>query len=538
MEHIYKMDGYDEMLLSEEANFEIDDSVDKFSLKNKLDMLESYDNLFVVCKIIKYSSSIITIKVAFNISDIEDIELDFFRFGTFYLMYGTLTEISNALLPNDVMTDIVLISPNILIKNLMKNPLGMIVSSDTFFSKVHSNFTYPPFLPVQNVSKRMKQLVNENITIFGPLANNFKYSNDSIRDICRGFGKLPAECILRLNCNIRSRGLIGKSILFEQKLKRIIPNLKGILEPSDVKVFLTITINSDYDDKYYKGIYWKDLYSYIGKITEKFPNTLSLTIIIEETIRSSLKEDAIYQEEFRKMLEPLKILNTLRFSNMLIPVNFFIEYIRSLDNLQELRLCHVELKTVDFNFDDFCENFQEAMKNVDTFELKGSHVIERNILQYEDKFWNILSQLPKLKSLYFTEHDLPEDPFTDDISDDYFPFDLEEIGTGLSSLTQLTFLSLSKCGYTPRSIRELLSPVLGKLVNLVTLDLSQTIIRIFEEEDVPSMNREMIEAFIPILQILQEHKLRILIVSDNPLLNEEDITYLIRSLPLVKIIYN
>lgn len=118
-----------------------------------------------------------------------------------------------------------------------------------------------------------------------------------------------------------------------------------------------------------------------------------------------------------------------------------------------------------------------------------------------------------------------------------FP-NLEEIGTGLSSLTQLTFLSLSECGYTPRSIRELLSPVLGKLVNLVTLDLSQTIIRIFEEEDVPSMNREMIEAFIPILQILQEHKLRILIVSDNPLLNEEDITYLIRSLPLVKIIYN
>jgi hypothetical protein len=124
------------------------------------------------------------------------------------------------------------------------------------------------------------------------------------------------------------------------------------------------------------------------------------------------------------MLEPLKILNTLRFSNMLIPVNFFIEYIRSLDNLQELRLCNLSLKTVDFNFDDFCENFQEAMKNVDTFELKGSHVIERNILQYEDKFWNILSQLPKLKSLYFTEHDLPEDPFTDDISDDYFPFDL------------------------------------------------------------------------------------------------------------------
>ena len=529
-DYIYKMDEYDEMLLYEEANFEIDDSVDKFSLINKLHILDLYDNLFVVCKIINYSSSIITIKAAFNISDIdiENSKLDFFRFGTFYLMYGTLTEISNALLPNDVIINRVLISPNILIKNLMKNSLGMIVSSDTFFPKVHSNFTYPPFLPVQNVSKRMKKLVNENITIFGPLSNDFKYSNDSIRDLCRGFGKLPTDCILRLNCKISSHGLIEKN--------RIRPNLKGILEPSDVKVFLTITINSDY-----KGKYWKDLYSYIGKITKKFPNTLSLNISIEEEINSSLREDAIYQEEFKKMLEPLRILNTLRFSNMLIPVNFFIEYIRSLDNLQELRLCSLMLKTVDFNFDDFCENFQEAMKNVDTFELKGPHFIKDHLFQYEDKFWNILRQLPKLKSLYFTKYALPEEPFSEDDSDDsddYIPFDLEEIGTGLSSLIQLTFLSLSECEYTSRTISELLGPVLEKLVNLVTLDLSQTIMPVLEAEDVPSMNREMIEAFIPILQILQEHKLRILIVSNNPLLNEEDITYLIRSLPRVQIIYN
>jgi hypothetical protein len=125
-------------------------------------------------------------------------------------------------------------------------------------------------------------------------------------------------------------------------------------------------------------------------------------------------------------------------------------------------------------------------------------------------------------------HNKQEDEEVEE-DEQYEPYSLREIGNGLSSLTQLTFLSLSSCHYTARSIRELLGPVLLKLQNLKRLDLSNTGMSSNDPED--SENGDMIGAFIPILQKIKS--IRVLDVSNNPLLTEEDIKRLKDALPTV-----
>ena len=107
------------MLHSAGLNFEIDDTVDKLSLKTKLEKTDG--NLFVVCNVVKNESSINTLKVVFNISDtdIEKSKLNFFRIETFFLLYGNINEVRDAELPTDGVIGRVLISPKILIRKLI-----------------------------------------------------------------------------------------------------------------------------------------------------------------------------------------------------------------------------------------------------------------------------------------------------------------------------------------------------------------------------------------------------------------------------------
>ena len=376
-----------------------------------------------------------------------------------------------------------------------------------------------------------------------PLPANFHYSNDNITDWCRRFGKSPENCVLPVNCEIAWHpNIFARNRAPEERIKQYIttPNLDEVNEESDVKVILEIIIQDRHIDSYYRRQDASSVYKYICEITKKFPNTLSLNIEYNHIDRllflflyRVLPSKRLDQEDFTEMVRPLTNLTILHLSRITIPFNAFIEYIESLSNLLELRLCEVHLEDVDetiFDFDFYCEKFKDAMRNVETFELKGNCYITntKRWLVYEVEFWEILKDSPKLKSLYFTNHLLSA--FEQD-EEEQVPFALlKEIEPGLRSLTQLTFLSLSQCQYNVRTIKYLLGPALVNLLNLIELDLSST----RYEETEQSMNSDMINAFIPFLISLEN--LKVLNVSNNHLLKQEDIHLLYMSLPGVKII--
>ena len=515
------------MIKSENIKFEIDDTVDKFLLKTTLEKKEMVGhNLFVVCNIVKYESSIITIQAVLNISvtDREKSGLDFFGLEKFYLMHGKIIDVLNSSVPNDGMIFRVLISPKILIRKIMEHPLQMVFSKHfKFFDKVHKELTLKDALTTRSASQITKELIDKNTKVLK----------------------------IEWHPNIFERYRAP-----EERNKQYIttPNLDKVKE-SDVKLILEITIqdrriDSDYRDRQDAS----SVYKYICEITKKFPNTLSLNIEYKHIDRllflhRVLPSKRFDKEDFTEMVRPLTNLTILHLYRITIPFNAFIEYIQSLSNLLELRLCEVHLEDVDetiFDFDSYCEKFKDAMRNVETFELKGNCYITntKRWFGYEVEFWEILKDSPKLKSLYFTNHLLAFEPYQE-VDDPYYqpynpatpdvvPFSLKEIEPGLSSLTQLTFLSLSQCQYNVRSINYLLGPALVNLVKLVELDLSSTIM-ISDEDETESMNSDMLNAFIPFLQQLK--KLRVLNVSDNYLLNEEDIQHLNELLPRVQIIY-
>ena len=519
------------LIKDEDVTFEVeDDSVNKLALKNKLDIMD--DNLFVVCQIVKDSSSVITIRAVFNSSDIQKSELSFFRIENFYVLCGTLTEIFKSV--NDIeMGMIVVIPPKILIKNLMKYPLQMILYS--FFPKLQSTLTHPEYQRLLGVSTNTKKMVIENMTVLGPLPDDFQYSNASIRNECQRFDKIPEDCVLRLNCNIECRNGERRHRVTRRwnKVCATTPNFEQLLGTSDVKVLLRIQIN-DVDRHTFCDP--ADIaYTHVANITQKFPNTLSF-----ELGPSNLEEYTLpfcSEQHFRQMMmtpTPLVNVNKLNLSFIRIHLRSFMEYMLTLRDLTELRLHDVILSDDDeTDIEDFYVRLENAMKNVHTFEVRRLFTVgERRDLQLveNNRFWKVLSKLPKLKSLYLREFFLPDpsaypeeyqhdDDFDEDDDDDYdgddnfMPFSLGEIGTGLSSLTQLTFLSLSFCQYTPKSIIELLHPVIIKLEKLVSLDLSNT-----------GLKENMINAFIPTLIGLPN--LSILNVSNNPLLNGNDIKYL------------
>ena len=518
------------LIKDENVTFEIDDSVNKLSLKNTLDKLD--DNLFVVCQIIKDSSSVITIRAVFNNSDvdIQKSELSFFQIEKFYLLCGTLTDIFESSLVNDSeMGMIVVIPRKTLIKNLMKYPLQMILSS--FFPKLQSKLSHPDYQRLLGVSTNTKKMVIENMTVLGLLPDDFPYSNASIRHLCQTFAKIPEDFVLRLNCNIECRNGDRVTDRFN-KVCTTTPNFEQLLGTSDVKVLLRIQIN-DVDRHTFCDP--ADIaYTHVANITQKFPNTLSF-----ELGPSNLEEYTLpfcSEQHFRQMMmtpTPLVNVNKLNLSFIRIHLRSFMEYILTLRDLTELRLHDVILSDDEIDIDNFYVNLEKAMENVHTFEVRELFTVgERRDLQLveNNRFWKVLARLPKLKSLYLRDFFLPEpnaypeeyqhdDDFDEDDDDSYdgddirMPFSLGEIGTGLSSLTQLTFLSLSFCEYTPKSINELLHPVIIKLEKLVSLDLSNT-----------GLKKEMIDAFIPTLISLPN--LRILNVSNNPLLNGNDIKYL------------
>lgn len=509
------------MFHSVKLKFEIDDTVDKLSLKTILEKEEmSADNLFVVCNIVKRESLIYTLQVAFDISP-TDSKLNFFGFESFFLLYGEVSEILDATLPiDDGVIGRVLISPKILIRKLMENPLGMLLSSK-YFSKVHDHLPKEDVLTTRITSRRIKKSTDENIKVL-ELNNSFEYSNENIKDLCRRFNKTSENCVLRLNCEITARyvGTFQPNIVYITT-----PNLEGVFERSDVKVLLTINIEMLRRDP--------DLYRHIANISEKFPNTLSLKLVPN---RGDRLPDC-NEEHFKQIMTPLSNLNKLSLSLIRIPFKPFVEYMKTVPCLTELRLHNVTLQSDTET--NFYEDFNESMKNVVTFEIRERLLIQTSeiftqSLVYNDRFWEVLANLPKLKSLYLCDFHLPVEPdsFRDDPQhpqyeekteeeeeEGYEPYSLGQIGTGLSSLRQLTFLSLSYCHYTARSISELLGPVLVNLQNLKTLDLSNTEMSSNDPED--SELGDMIGAFIPILQKLPN--LRVLDVCNNPLLDEDDI---------------
>jgi len=524
------------LIKDENVSFEVDDSVNKLDLKNILDMMD--DDLFVVCQIVKDSSSAITIRAVFNRSDvdIQKSELSFFHIESFYVLCGTLTEIFKSSLVSDREMGIVVLQPKTIIKNLMKYPLQMILSS--FFPKLQSTLTHPEYQRLLGVSTNTKKMVIENMTVLEPLHDNFQYSNASIRNLCQQFNKIPEDCVLRLNCNIECRNGRRRDPQTRRwnKVCTTTPNFEQVFGTSNVKVLLRIQIN-DVDRLTFCDS--ADIaYTHVANITQKFPNTLSF-----ELGPSNLEEYTLpfcSEQHFRQMMmtpTPLVNVNKLNLSFIIIHLRSFMEYMLTLRDLTELRLHDVILSDDEMDIDNFYVNLEKAMENVHTFEVRELFTVgERRDLQLveNNRFWKVLARLPKLKSLYLREFFLPEpnaypeeyqhdDDFGEDDYDIRMPFSLGEIGTGLSSLTQLTFLSLSFCEYTPKSINELLHPVIIKLEKLVTLDLSNT-----------GLKPKMIDAFIPTLLSLSN--LRILDVSNNPLLNGNDIKYLKKILRNVRII--
>jgi len=107
-----------ETINSEEFKFQIVDPVDKFSLLTEIEKIrDPKDELFIVCESkSKYQDSH-NIQTVFNISDsdIRESNLNFIRFGTFFLLYGKIIDILSVKLPSNIS---VLIPIKILIKNL------------------------------------------------------------------------------------------------------------------------------------------------------------------------------------------------------------------------------------------------------------------------------------------------------------------------------------------------------------------------------------------------------------------------------------
>ena len=494
---------------SEENNFEL------------IQTLESLpDNEWAVCIITKSPEKQNSIRLQLGILDIENI-MGLEKFSSFdnpatggKIFYGKLKELIKTpgpFLKKSENIGIAYISFKLLHKKLNDPRLSKILTSD-YGSKVLLKLNSKRKKMMREVSKDVKSMVDRNrketIIRFG--TQEFDYTSlVGIKRLCASYGKNPEECTFEVNFNMENPR--EKEIVFT-------PNIDA-LELSGVKIIAKFFLIPDLDDE--------TVYKLLFQIISRLPNIVSLDISFGALYgkrKRKLLDNSFQEYEVAKVLQNLRKLSVLRIFNVDISWISLFDCLKNIKTLKELILSNVKLvtsETQNYNEEYFILKLSEALTNVKTLGIKESCMIDNNIYAI-DKILLVLREEIKLTTLDLSENELYEEP---ELFRGPFTNMLKSEKIKNLNLSYNQFAYEQETGeYDVQGFTDLCL-VLRNLVNLETLKLSYT-----------QMNLDGINVLIPTLKQLIH--LKVLDISGNNNLYDEDITMLQMELPKVSIIFS
>jgi hypothetical protein len=399
------------------------------------------------------------------------------------------------------------ISSILLIKKLDQLPLSTLLTTDTVLKRLYTKLSPEKIKLLRKTSKDVKSTVDRNretIIKFNP--TEFDYSSaDNIHSVCKQFGKIPNECTFEVEFIMEKTG--GNKLLFTPSIDAF--KLTGV--KLIAKFFLHLSLDDATTEKAYQLLF---------ETIASLPNIVSLDITFgtlyteSGSLEKKLLNDSFTNCQVAKVLKSLRNLSILRIYNVEMSWIPFFDCLKNL-NLIELILSQVNLVTVgDATERIFLDEFMLAVHTITTLGIKNSCEIDEKYAI--DILLLALPALPKLTSLDFSENDLYGDPknfrgvFTD----------------MLKNCKQLKTLDISHNNFIYEGENgdsegfHDLCLILAELPNLEVLKMSYT-----------EMNREAIEILIPVLKTLK--KLKMLDISNNSDIEDEDVTILQDELPKV-----
>ena len=391
-------------------------------------------------------------------------------------------------------------------------PLSTLLTTDTISKKLYSKLLPEQIKMLRQMSKSVKSTVDRNteqiIIRFNPEEIDYESLSD-IKSVCKRFDKKLNECTFEVEFNMEKD--TEKNELF------FTPSIEA-LKLSDVKLIAKFSLSLILDESTQQEAY-KLLFETIASL----PNIVSLDIVFGELgIESHFLNDSFTNCEVKNVLKSLTNLSVLRIFNVKMAWIPLFDCLKNL-KLDELVLSQVDLvtalnvdDTTKYDTDTFLEEFVKAVPNITRFGVKHSCNIDGKYAI--DIFLLAVFSLPRITSLDFSENDLYEEP----------SFFRDNFSSIMQNIKQIKQLNISRNCFFHEDENEGavdLSALFIELPNLEVLKMSET-----------KLNQEAIEILTPALQELS--KLKMLDISKNYDLDEEDVVTLQNNLPKVKLIYD
>ena len=402
------------------------------------------------------------------------------------------------------------ISPTLLIKKLEQLPLSNLLTTDTVSKKLYSKLLPEEIKMLRQMSKSVKSTVDRNteqiIIRFNPEEIDYESLSD-IKSVCKRFDKKLNECTFEVEFNMEKDT--------EENELFFTPSIEA-LKLSDVKLIANFSLSLILDESTQQ-----EAYKLLFETIESLPNIVSLDIVFGEQdaeLETKFLNDSFTNCEVKNVLKSLTNLSVLRIFNVEMAWIPLFDCLKNL-KLDELVLSQVDLVTDDrteYVQDIFLDEFIKAVPNITRFGVKHACQIDGEYAI--DIFLLAVSNLPKLTSLDLSESDLYEEPSL--FRDDFTPI--------MQNLKQIKQLNISRNCFFHEDEDEGaidLSALLIELPNLKVLKMSET-----------KLNKEAIEILTHALQELS--KLKMLDISKNYDLDEEDVLTLQNNLPKVNVIYD
>jgi hypothetical protein len=510
------------MRLSKDINFEL---MFIYVEENRLFLIDQLQSLpekeWIVCSTI-FKFGVLQLQLGIPNQKVKGLE-SFSSFNSYTgapLFYGKLRKLldSNLFINESEDIGLAYISPTLLIKKLEQFSLSTLLTTDTISKRLYTKLPSEKIKGLRETSKDVKSTVDRNrketIIRFNP--SEFDYSSLSdIQNICKRFDKNTDECTFEV-----------EFIMDEDRGEFVFTPSVDALQLSGVQLMAKFFVHRLDDTEIEKG------YQLLFETIARLPNIVSLDItfgvLYTETqeIDKSLLNDSFSNCQVAKVLESLTKLSVLRIFNVKMSWIPFFDCLKNISNLEELFLSNVNLitsltsiHTTEYNQETFLDNFILSVPNLTRLGIQNSCVIDDEIYAI-DAFLIALPRLPQLKSLDLSENDLYGDPesfrgaFT----------------TNLQNVKQLKILNISHNNFDYEGENGDsegfvdLCTILVELPNLEVLKMSYT-----------EMNLGAIEILLPTLQTLK--KLKILDISRNGDVEDEDVTMLRDELPKVNVLY-
>jgi hypothetical protein len=484
--------------------------------ENKLFLIDKFKSLpkdeWVVCSTI-VKSDVLQLQLGIPNQKIKGLEI-FSSFNSMTgspIFYGKLGKLLNStstlFIKDSEDIGIAYISPTLLIKKLEQLPLSNSLTTDTVSKKLYSKLLPEKIKMLRQISKSVKSTVDRNteqiIIRFNPEEIDYESLID-IESVCNRFDKDPNECTFQVEFNMEKDT--------EENKLFFTPSIEA-LKSSHVKLIAKFSLSLILDEE--------EAYKLLFETIASLPNIVSLDIVFGEQdaeLETKFLNDSFTSCDVTNVLKNLTNLSVLRIFNV------EMEWVPLFDCLKNLKLDELVLSKIDLVTDDtteydqdrFLEKFVEAVPNIRTFGLHYQCNIDGKYAI--DIFLLALSSLRRLTSLDFSENDLYEEPSL--FRDDFTPI--------MQNLKQIKQLNISRNCFFHEDEDEGaidLSSLLIELPNLEVLKMSET-----------KLNKEAIEILTHALQELS--KLKMLDISKNYDLDEEDVVTLQNNLPKVNVIYN